>query len=60
MKEISNSDWAIVKKILSFVAELPRTPDKKIENIRRNAKKIIRKHEHINENQSQALPAIYS
>lgn len=46
MKEISNSDWAMVKKILGFVAELPRTPDKKIENIRRIAKTLIKKHEH--------------
>ena len=45
MKEISNSDWALVKKILSFVTDLPRTPDKRIENIRRIAKIIIRKHE---------------
>lgn len=46
MKEISNSDWALVKKILSFVTDLPRTPDKRIENIRRIAKTLIKKHEH--------------
>lgn len=45
MKQISNSDWALVEKILGFVAGLPRTSDVKFENIRRHCNKMIKKYE---------------
>lgn len=55
MKEISNSEWNVICNILQFVSDdIPRTSDKRTENIKRKAKQILKKHGKKNGNKNKA------
>lgn len=59
MKEISNSEWNVVCNILQFVSdELPRTTDTRVENIKRKAKQILKKHGYNNKKGNKSKGAI--